>query len=101
MCRKWMNSFFSFLDAPSAMFTGTDTAALRICDVKPKRSSLGNSLVTLYKTFTSSKLFIQEFRFLCGFINVFYRKSVCLKNNQRAIEGMLQPTSVYQLKRNK
>jgi hypothetical protein len=68
MCKKWMNSFLPFRAAPSAILTGTETADLLICDTNPNRSSTGNELVTPYKTLTISKLLIQEFNFLCGFI---------------------------------
>lgn len=74
MCKNCINSFGLFLAEPSAMLTGTDTAARRIWDIKPYRSSFGNELVASYSYFTSSKLLIQQFNFLCGFISNFILK---------------------------
>lgn len=63
-----MNSFFPFLAAPSAIFTGTETAALRICDVNPNLSETGNELVNRYSSLTNSQPSNHAFNFLCGFI---------------------------------
>ena len=41
------NSRFDFRLDPSAMLEGTETAARLICEIKPKRSSLGKELVIL------------------------------------------------------
>lgn len=68
MCKKCINSFFPFRAAPSAMLTGIDTDALLICETSPNFSSAGKSLVTRYISFTNSKLFIQQFNCLWGFI---------------------------------
>lgn len=45
MYRNCMNSFLPFLADPSAMLTGTETAALRIYDVNPNFSSAGKVFV--------------------------------------------------------
>jgi len=41
MDKKWLNSLFEFLPAPSAIFDGTETAALFNCDISPNFSSDG------------------------------------------------------------
>ncbi len=74
MFKKWINSLGPFLAAPSAIFTGMDTAARLICDIKPNRSSDGKEFVTEYISFTNSKLFIHAFNFLCGFIFSLFSK---------------------------
>jgi hypothetical protein len=66
MLRKLTNSLSDFLAAPSAIFTGTDTAALLSYDVRPNFSSDGNKSVTVYTSFTKSKLYFQASKFLCG-----------------------------------
>ncbi len=68
MYKNCTNSFFDFLAAPSAILTGTETAALRICETRPNFSSLGNIAVALYTSFTNTKLSFQASRFLCGFM---------------------------------
>lgn len=45
ICKKWINSFVPFLAAPSAIFTGTETEALLICEINPNFSSEGNLFV--------------------------------------------------------
>jgi hypothetical protein len=71
--RNWMHSFELFLAAPSAMFTGIETVALRICEVNPNFSSAGKLFVMAYDSFTNSKLFIHASKFLCGFISDIFR----------------------------
>jgi len=47
MYNAWIYSCVVFLPYPSAIFDGTDTAALLICEVNPYLSSLGKPLVIL------------------------------------------------------
>ncbi len=68
ICKNWINSLLLFLAAPSAIFIGKETAALRICETSPNFSSEGNLSVTDYISFTNSKLLIHAFKFLCGFM---------------------------------
>ncbi len=68
--RNQANCFGLFQAAPSAMFTGTDTAALRICETRPNFSAEGKEFVAAYNSLTSSKLSAQAFNFLCGFISL-------------------------------
>lgn len=57
--------------APSAILTGMEVQALRICDVNPNFSSDGNFEVSTYIFLTIAKLCFQTSRFWCGFIGAF------------------------------
>jgi len=61
--KNCMNSFFDFLPAPSAIFDGIDRAERLICEVKPKRSSVGNFSVMRYTDLTKKKLLFQASKF--------------------------------------
>ena len=65
--RKCINSFFDFLPAPSAIFVGIETEALRSCEVNPNFSDDGNASVASYISFTNSKLSFHASSYLCGF----------------------------------
>ena len=67
MLKKFINSFFDFRPAPSAILTGTEIYALRSCEIIPNFSSFGKRVVTEYISFTNSKLKFHAFKFLCGF----------------------------------
>ncbi len=54
---------------PSAILTGMEVHALRICEVNPNLSSGGNFAVSKYIFLTIAKLCFQTSRFWCGFIN--------------------------------
>ena len=64
ICRKCSSSFSEFLPAPSDMFVGMDTAALRNWLIKPNFSSSGKFLVTVYISVTSFLLSFQMSHFL-------------------------------------
>jgi len=67
--RNWMNSFSPCRAAPSAIFDGTETAALLICEVSPYNSDAGNSEVALYTASTSAIPDCHICRSLCVFIS--------------------------------
>ncbi len=67
--KNCLNSFLDLLAAPSAMLTGTETAARLICETIPNFSLVGKESVRRYNSFTNVKLFCQATNFLCGFIN--------------------------------
>ena len=60
------NSFCVFCALPSAIFTGIEIAALRICDTIPNFSSYGNKAVASYASFTKAKPDFHASGFLCG-----------------------------------
>lgn len=68
MRTKWTNSFGLLLAAPSAIFTGMETAAHRIWETNPNSSSAGKLLVMPYISFTKPKLLLHACNCLCGFI---------------------------------
>lgn len=61
-----------FLINPSAIFDGTETAHLLICDDKPYFSSAGKSTVVLYTTSTKSIAFCQTSKSLYDTITLIY-----------------------------
>jgi hypothetical protein len=73
--RKLINSLVDFRPAPSAILAAIDTAARRICDVKPNLSSLGNRSVNLYTSTTKSIAFFQTSKFWCGRIYLIFLSS--------------------------
>lgn len=64
--RNCKNSFVDFLAAPSARLPGTDKAARRIWDTKPKSSSRGNPRVARYSSTYKSIPFCQANNERCG-----------------------------------
>lgn len=76
ICRKLTNSFLVFLAAPSAIFVGTDTPALRIWEVIPNLSSAGNLEVKEYNSFTNRKPFFHASRLWCGLIYIFSKSTI-------------------------
>lgn len=58
MFRKWANSASVWREAPSTMFAGTDTAARRICEVRPNISAFGNAAVASYARVIGAPLLI-------------------------------------------
>jgi hypothetical protein len=60
------NSLLLLRAAPSAMLLGMETAALRICVVKPKSSSFGKVRVAAYTEVTRDMDCRHASRFSCG-----------------------------------
>ncbi|KEO75897.1 hypothetical protein EL17_23060 [Anditalea andensis] len=59
MRKKRINSLLFFLEGPAAIYKGTHTAALLICETNSNLTLGGNLSFTKYISFTNSKLLIQ------------------------------------------
>lgn len=68
MYKNCSNSLSDRLAEPSAIFTGTEVQALRICELNPNLSSIGNFEVKAYNFLTKAKLLFHASKFWCGFI---------------------------------
>lgn len=78
MYRNCCSSLSDLLAAPSAILTGIEVHALRICDVNPNLSSDGKVEVSTYNLLTSSKLCFHTSKFWCGFMSDVFRFSLKL-----------------------
>src|SRR6478735_657968 len=64
--KKFINSFFDFLPAPSAILVGIETAALLNCETNPNFSDAGKYSVLRYISLANSKLNNQASSLLWG-----------------------------------
>ena len=70
MNRNRLNSFLVCRAAPSAMLTGTETAARLNWDTKRNFSSIGKCRVMTYTSFTKAKLSFHASKRWCGRIQI-------------------------------
>lgn len=98
--KNCINSLSDLLAEPSAILTGMDTLARRICEVRPYFSSGGKTAVREYICLTNSKLFFHTSRFWCGFIRQLFRfenKNINILPLKQPASGSLIPISISRL----
>ena len=81
---------------PSAILTGMEVQALRICEVNPNLSSDGNFAVSKYTFFTSVKLCFQTYRLWCGFMTTFLSEFTIFNyTKDRKIEVLVYAPNLF------